>query len=66
MGERVQVANENQSLSGRPQVVMHNDFRGADPAAVAAIKAHLDGLERRLPGQIVTTVQDAQQRFIIR
>jgi lambda family phage tail tape measure protein len=47
------------------QVINNNDFRGADPSAVAAIKMHLDDLEASLPGKIVTTVRDAQQRFVL-
>lgn len=63
---RAGVSNDNGHGWGMPSVVMHNDFRGADPNAVASIKAHLDQLEQRLPGQIVSTVQDARSRFIIR
>jgi hypothetical protein len=58
------IANDN----GAPTVQVHiaNDFRGADPAAVAAINARVDRMQRELPGTIVTTVQDAKSRFIIR
>jgi hypothetical protein len=38
----------------------YNDFRGADPQAVAAIGAKIDQMERALPRTIVTTMQDAR------
>jgi hypothetical protein len=47
-------------------VTMHNDFRGADPSSVARIENHLNDLERRLPGQIVSTMNDARDRFLWR
>lgn len=45
--------------SGSPgvSVVMHNDFRGADPGAVAGIGASLAKLQRELPLTIKKTVQ---------
>jgi hypothetical protein len=67
MAERARISNDNGEFGGmRPQITMHNDFRGADPSAVAQIKEHLNQLEHRLPGQIVSTVQDAKKRFVLR
>jgi hypothetical protein len=42
------------------------DATGADPAALARLEAKLNDFQQQLPGQIVSTFQDARQRFIIR
>jgi hypothetical protein len=55
--------NDNPRGIGMPNVTMHNDFRGADPSAVAAIQTHLDRLEKSLPARIVGTMSDARDRF---
>ncbi len=47
-------------------IVNHNDFRGADPASVAAINSRLDQMEAELPGRVVSAWQDARQRFVVR
>lgn len=38
--------------SAAPPIVMHNDFRGASPDAVAGINLKLDQLQRAIPGMI--------------
>jgi hypothetical protein len=55
-----------QSAGTQISLVNNNDFRGADPAAVAAITGRLDQMERDLPGRVVSTMQDAKQRFVWR
>lgn len=47
-------------------VTNYNDFRGADPAAVAAIEGRIDRMQRELPSTIVSTMHDARQRFVWR
>jgi lambda family phage tail tape measure protein len=66
-GERVNISNDN-AMGVAPSVAltMHNDFRGADPSAVASIKAHLDQLEASLPSRVVSTMADARDRFLWR
>lgn len=44
----------------------YNDFRGADPSAVAAISERLDQMEADLPRRIVSTMGDARTRFLWR
>lgn len=46
--------------------VFNNDFRGADANAVSAIEARLDRFQEELPGQVVSTMQNARTRFIWR
>jgi len=48
------------------QLTNYNDFRGADASAVSAIEGRLDQMERDLPGRVVSTMQDARQRFVWR
>jgi hypothetical protein len=65
MSERVNLSNDNDAGWSRGgQFVMHNDFRGADPAAVAAINVRLNQMQAELPGQVVRTMHDARDRFI--
>lgn len=66
MGQRVNTNDNEQTMRRGMSVTVNNDFRGADPSSVARIQAHLNDLEQRLPGQIVSTVQDAKQRFVLR
>jgi hypothetical protein len=47
-------------------LTMNNDFRGADPSAVASIKTHLDQLEANLPSTILSTMGNARDRFVWR
>lgn len=51
---------------GGMSMTFHNDFRGADPAAVGAIQARLNRMEAELPGRVVQAYQDAKSRFVIR
>lgn len=44
----------------------YNDFRGADPAAMAAIMARQDRFEKELPARVVNAWNDARTRFVIR
>jgi hypothetical protein len=69
MGERINIANDDaRPMSVMPPVAltMHNDFRGADPSAVAAINARLNQFEQEFPSKVVGAVQDAKSRFVIR
>lgn len=43
-----------------------NDFRNSDGEAVAGINQRLDQMERDLPARVVSTMQDARQRFVWR
>jgi phage-related minor tail protein len=68
------VSNDNlRSVSGgtggaspRLSLTFHNDYRGADAAAVAAISARQDRFEAELPGKIVTVYHEARTRNMIR
>lgn len=66
-GERINIANDDTPM-GMPSVSLafHNDFRGADPAAVAAIQARLDRMQAELPSTVVATMKDARDRFVWR
>jgi hypothetical protein len=44
------------------KVTNHNDFRGADAAAVGAINARIDRFERNQESVIINVVRDARQR----
>jgi lambda family phage tail tape measure protein len=57
---------ENNVMMAPVTIAMNNDFRGADPAAVGAINARLNQMEAELPGRVVSVVQDAKTRFILR
>jgi phage-related minor tail protein len=64
-------ANDNLSLAGmsgapRVSVVNNNDFRGADPQAMAAIEARQARFERELPGKVIQYWNDGRDRFAIR
>lgn len=64
-GEMVDVRKPgNDNGRGQP-IVMHNDFRGADPMAVTAINARLDAFQERMPSIILTTVSDGRARRMI-
>ena len=68
-GETLNISNGKDGMSGGPKGVsltFHNDFRGADPSAVAAIQARLNQMQAELPGTIVSTMQDARSRFLWR
>jgi hypothetical protein len=41
-----------------------NDFRGADPSAVAAISSRIDQMERDVPARALKAMQEARQRFL--
>lgn len=55
-----------QSGGTQLQIVNHNDFRGADSEAVSAINARVDRMERDMPGRVVSTMQNARERFMWR
>lgn len=42
------------------------DATGADPAALERVRAEVAGLRRELPGTIISTMQDANERRIVR
>ena len=66
-GARVVPSQDRRGAAGgAPSLAFHNDFRGADAAAVAGIQGRLDRMEAELPGQIVSTMQDARSRFVWR
>jgi len=52
----------------RPSVVVpiSIDATGADPAALERVRAEVAGLRRELPGTIISTMQDANERRIVR
>lgn len=66
IGPRIDVSNVNHGMGRMPSIVMNNDFRGADPAAVAAITMKLNKMEAEFPGRVVATMSDAKDRFIWR
>jgi len=66
-GEMVDITrpgNDNGGSGGT--IVMHNDFRGADAAAVPRIEARLAQLDRSIEGRSVAAVVDAKSRRVIR
>lgn len=72
-GSRVHTASASRRMAEasndngtRFSLTFHNDFRGADPAAVASIEQRLNQMEAELPGRVVHAYQDAKQRFVIR
>jgi hypothetical protein len=64
--ETVSVGNDNGPMMPGVNVTNYNDFRGADPAAVAAISQRINQMEAELPGKVVGTMKEAQDRFIWR
>lgn len=71
-GSRIYTAAESRRMAAandagpRLSLSFQNDFRGADPAAVDAIKVRLDQLQSELPGLVVQHWTDARARFLIR
>lgn len=66
-GERINIDNgKGSGIISPVSVVLHNDFSGADPSAVAAIQARLDRMQAELPATIVGTMHDARERFLWR
>lgn len=66
-GERINIANDDHGGGMAPMSLsFHNDFRGADPSAVAAIRARQDQFEAELPGRVVQAYADARSRHVIR
>lgn len=65
-GSRAGISNDNAAGMPAMRFEFHNDFRGADPASVAAIKARQDQFEAELPGRVVRTMNDARDRFVWR
>jgi hypothetical protein len=63
---RVRAANDSMPGGGAVTLNFHNDFRGADPSAVASINARLNQMQAELPGTIVSTMNDARERFLWR
>lgn len=63
-GERVTVTKDGSmpGSGGSVQLVMHNDFRGADANAVAGISAKLRQLEQNVPGMALAAVSDANRK----
>jgi hypothetical protein len=60
------VSNDNMGMGARVSLTNYNDFRGADPTAVAAISARIDRMEADLPLRVVRSVKDARERFVLR
>lgn len=72
-GSKVSPAAESRRMAAAANDVrpvfsptIHNDFRGADAAAVGAITARLDQFEADMPGKVVKYWTDARERFAIR
>lgn len=67
-GERINIANDDTPMGGggTVELTMHNDFRGADPAAVASITARLNEMQAEFPGKVVEAWADANSRFLFR
>lgn len=64
--DRSGVSNDNAPGMPAMSFTFNNDFRGSDPASVAAIKARQDRMEAELPARVVQAYQDAKSRFVIR
>lgn len=64
--ETISVGNDNQAVIQPFSLTMHNDFRGADPAAIASIQTRLNQMEAELPSKVVATMTDARARFLWR
>jgi hypothetical protein len=64
--ERFPLPDGGNALPPPMQFTFHNDYRGADVAAVAAIQARQDRMEAELPGNVVRAWKDAHDRFVIR
>lgn len=72
-GAKVFTASESRRMAaandGGPSIgsiSIAADFRGVDPDSVARIQTRLDQMERELPGKIVQTWADADDRFMFR
>lgn len=67
-GERINIANDDTPMGGggTVELTMHNDFRGADPSAVASITARLNQMQAEFPGKVVEAWADANSRFLFR
>lgn len=66
-GEMVNVTRPGQdNSSGGSTNVFHNDFRGADAAAVPRIEAALRRLDQSIEGRSVAAVGDAMDRRVLR
>lgn len=68
-GETVGISSQGFDNGDMPQPVSltnYNDFRGADPSAVAAITARLNQMETDLPNNVVRVVKNARERFMTR
>jgi len=66
-GEMVDITRPGNDNGGNGSgVIMHNDFRGADAAAVPRIEAALKRLDSSIEGRSVSAVADAKARRIIR
>jgi hypothetical protein len=68
-GERINIANDGDMGGGAApplSLTFHNDFRGADPAAVAAMQNRLNQMEAEFPAKVVEAYADARTRFVIR
>ena len=64
-GERVSVTKDGGYPGGggqTVQIVMNNDFRGAEANAVAGIGAKLQQLEQRVPGMALAAVSEANRK----
>lgn len=64
-GEIVDIRRPGQDRGPGNQIVMHNDFRGADAGAVAGIRAKLDQLDRNLEGRAINAYVDAKDRRMV-
>lgn len=51
---------------GTISLTFNNDFRGADPAAVAQLEADQRRMESELPARVVAAFEDARARHVVR
>jgi hypothetical protein len=65
-GETRRMLAANEGGVGTINLNFHNDFRGADPAAVARIEADQRRMEAELPARVVAAWEEARERNIIR
>ncbi|MCC4254122.1 hypothetical protein LL251_17055 [Sphingobium naphthae] len=70
-GARVMTASDTRRAMGgtsvtAPPVYISIDATGADPAALGRVEDQLQQLRSELPGTIVSTVNEAQERLILR
>jgi hypothetical protein len=67
MGSRAVVASgDAQGMPPSVHITTHIDATGADPAALARVRMELQRMQSELPGKIVGTMKEAQDRFIWR